>query len=32
LIYRREIIGKKTIEKYKWREDWLVYRSVEFIK
>lgn len=29
LIYRREIIGRKTIEKYKDREDKLVYRSVE---
>lgn len=32
LIYRWEIIGSKTIEKYKWREDWLIYRSVEFEK
>ena len=32
LIYRWEIIGSKTIEKYKWREDWLIYWSVEFEK
>ena len=32
LIFRREIIGKKTIEKYKNWEDRLVYRSVEFTK
>ena len=32
LIFRREIIGKKTIEKYKRREDRLVYRAVEFEK
>ena len=31
LIYRREIIGSKTIEKYKDRKDKLVYRSVEFV-
>ena len=31
LIFRREIIGKKTIEKYKNWEDRLVYWSVEFI-
>jgi len=32
LIFRREIIGRKTIEKYKWWEDWLIYRAVEFEK
>ena len=32
LIFRQEIIGKKTIEKYKDREDKLVFRSVEFYK
>lgn len=32
LIYRREIIGSKTIEKYKRWEDWLVYWAVEFVK
>jgi hypothetical protein len=31
LIYREEIIGKKTVEKYKNREDKLVYRSVTFV-
>lgn len=30
LIYREEIIGKKTIERYKNREDKLIYRSVTF--
>jgi len=32
LIFRREIIGSKTIEKYKWWEDRLMYRAVEFEK
>ena len=32
LIFRHEIIGSKTIEKYKDRKDNLVYRSVEFEK
>ena len=32
LIYREEIIGHKTIEKYKNREDKLIYRSVTFQK
>ena len=30
LIYREEIIGRKTFERYKGREDKLVYRSVTF--
>lgn len=30
LIYREERIGQKTIEKYKDREDHLIYRSVTF--
>lgn len=30
LIYRHEIFGSKTIEKYKDREDKLVYRHVTF--
>ena len=32
LIFRQEIIGSKTIEKYKDRPDNLVYRSVQFYK
>jgi hypothetical protein len=30
LIYREEQIGRKTFERYKGREDKLVYRSVTF--
>ena len=30
LIYREEQIGRKTFERYKGREDRLVYRSVTF--
>ena len=30
LIYREEQIGHKTFERYKGREDKLVYRSVTF--
>lgn len=30
LIYREEQIGDKTIEKYKGRDDRLVYRSCKF--
>ena len=30
LIYREEQIGTKTIEKYKGRDDRLVYRSCKF--
>lgn len=32
LIYRKEFIGCKTIEKYKDREDKLVYRCLEFVR
>lgn len=30
MIYREERIGKKTFERYKGREDKLIYRSVTF--
>ena len=30
MIYREEQIGRKTFERYKGREDKLVYRSVTF--
>lgn len=30
MIYRQEDIGRKTIERYKDREDHMIYRSVTF--